>query len=285
MIGIIFAVAHLAYLGVCFGHRVENIHRNRQRKGLSMPPQNNETVGMILDEMAGLKAQDGPIECLWDLVQHTQPWLEARGGIITASVMPQLITHAELDPATGDSALAVCYNLAVQRITGEVGDSFQSFDMKRGIMDEPEITRIYFENVRPIRSCGFIKNTRHGFTLGYSPDGVFVDETGQIEGKSREPNIQMRMILERTLPKADMIQVQTGLLASEKEVCDYLSYSNGMAMAVVPVEPDYKTMGAILKAAEVAEERILGFVAKYQDMILNDKNLIPTPRRIMDITA
>lgn len=242
-----------------------------------MDDQKQETVGDILDEMEGIE-HDPHIVYDWDLVQHTPEWLQARAGIITASVMPQLITHGELDAAMGETAWAICYNLAVQRITGEAGDSYQSYDMKRGILDEPEITRLYAENFRKIKTCGFIKNTRHGFRLGYSPDGIWVHGEGQIEGKSREPSIQLRMINDPVLPKADMIQVQTGLLVSEKPVCDYISYCNGMRFVVKPVEPDYKMMAAILSAARTAEDRIEEIVFKYKERVLNDPTLIETPK-------
>lgn len=48
-----------------------------------------------------------PLKTYTDLVQGTQEWLDARCGIITASVVGKLITPSTLKPASNDTARGV----------------------------------------------------------------------------------------------------------------------------------------------------------------------------------
>jgi hypothetical protein len=106
-------------------------------------------------------------------------------------------------------------------------------DQLRGYEDEAEVRRIYAERFAPVHEVGFITNDRWGFTLGYSPDGL-VGEHGQIEAKSRRQKYQIQTIIENvvdaTIPVDFLIQVQTGLLVSERQWCDFVSYCGGLHM-------------------------------------------------------
>jgi hypothetical protein len=47
----------------------------------------------------------------------------------------------------------------------------------------------------PVQQCGFVTNSKWGFTLGCSPDGL-VAADGVIECKSPVPEVQVRMVCE-----------------------------------------------------------------------------------------
>lgn len=72
-----------------------------------------------------------------------------------------------------------------------------------------------------------------GFTLGYSPDGLVGDD-GLIEAKSRVQKYQFQAIIEHvasgsaSVPAEFVMQLQTGLLGSECQWIDFISYSNGL---------------------------------------------------------
>lgn len=200
------------------------------------------------------------VVCRTDLVQGSDEWLAARCGLLTASEVKLILTPA-LKVASNDKERAHLCELLAQRITKYVEPTFVSDDMLRGHTDEVEARKIYSELVHPVdATVGFITNDKWGFTLGYSPDGL-VGKEGAIECKSRRQKYQVQMISEHvangTIPEEFMLQVQTGLLVSERQWIDLVSYCGGMPMAIVRVWPDEKIQAAILEAAGAFEARLL----------------------------
>lgn len=223
------------------------------------------------------------IKYYWDLVQHTPEWRQARSGILTASIMAGFITPTG-KIADNDETRAVAFDLVCQRVHGQdASDDFQSYDMQRGIFDEVYASQYYDQHYSKLRSCGFIKNDKHGFTLGYSPDGILVEADGQIETKSAKPRLQLQTIMADEMPKKHWPQVQAGLLISERSFCDFNSYCGGMPMFTLRIYPDDAYHKLILQAAEAAEEKMAVMEQKYRDRILNDKRLIQTIKRTEEI--
>lgn len=234
-----------------------------------------------------------PIEYFWDLVQHTDPWLKARAGVITASVMKNLISK-KTDKKTGvisyevpdtEKSRAYLYQLASERMYPDLIDPFQSRDMERGVKDEVEAFNIYSGKYEQLRTCGFITNDDHGVTIGYSPDGLTaLNEDGQIECKSRNPKFQIETIFDDAMPDEYMIQVQTGMIVSGRKWCDFVSYCGGAVMFRSRIEPDELIQKEIIKAAIQAEAKVQRIVATCQDNI-KKYGFIPTIKRIEDIAA
>jgi hypothetical protein len=111
-------------------------------------------------------------------------------------------------------------------------------DMLRGQEDEIEARAALRQHYAPVTETGFVTNDRWGFTIGYSPDGLVGDD-GLIECKSRASKYQIQTIAENEVPAPDyMIQLQTGLLVTERKWIDFVSYSGGLPMFVKRVEPD-----------------------------------------------
>ncbi|PFG17229.1 YqaJ-like recombinase protein [Propionicimonas paludicola] len=168
--------------------------------------------------------------------------------------------------ATGDTARAVTLLLAAERINGFSDDTYESFDMLRGRMDEPLARDLYSKTYEPVTECGFIVRDDWGFSIGYSPDGLVGDD-GLIEVKSRRPKIQMRTILADEVPAENMAQIQTGLLASNRAWCDYISYCGGMPMWRKRVYPDPAWQAAIIAATAATEQTIAEMVANYKQAV------------------
>lgn len=213
-----------------------------------------------------------------DLVQGSDEWLAARCGLLTASEMKLILTPT-LKVAANDKERAHLYELLAQRITGHVEPSYISDDMLRGKEDEIEARARYAEIYAPVREVGFITNSRWGFTLGYSPDGLVGDD-GAIEIKSRRQKYQVETILGGAVPAEYALQIQTGLLVSERRWCDFISYSGGLPMLTLRVYPDAKVQEAILAAAEAFEERLAEKRAAWGDVLTSSARLIPTQRRV-----
>lgn len=237
-----------------------------------------------------------------DLIQGSDEWLAARCGLLTASEMKFIIApppavetrikkngdpykQREWDPIAGDEQCRVhLYELLAQRITQYVEPQYISDDMLRGQVDEVEARMLYEKHYAPVTDTGFITNDKFGFTLGYSPDGLVGDD-GLIEAKSRRAKYQVQTIVENlgfdngeTIPADFLMQHQTGLLVSERQWIDFISYSGGLPMAVIRCWPNDKVQNAIVEAAGDFERRLAERLAVYQE---TSRALIQTERRVM----
>ena len=217
-----------------------------------------------------------------ELVQGSVEWQAARCGLLTASEMKLIITPT-LKIASNDKERAHLYELLAQRVTQYVEPSYISDSMLRGMNDEIEAQIVYAKTYAPVTKVGFITNDKWGFTLGYSPDGL-VGEDGLIECKSRSQKWQMQTLCDfvsaDSIDPDFMIQVQTGLLVSERKWVDLISYCGGLFMATVRVFPDEKIHMAIADAAAAFEARLGAKFAKYQAVLESKARLIPTVRKI-----
>ena len=219
-----------------------------------------------------------------ELEQGSEEWHAARCGLLTASEMKLIITPT-LKVASNEKERAHLYELLAQRITKYVEPSYISDSMLRGMDDEIEAVSQYGKTYAKVKHVGFITNDKWGFTIGYSPDGIVGDDW-QVECKSRSQKYQIQTIcdyvsLESVDPDFD-IQVQTGLLVSERDWCDLVSYSGGLPMATVRVFPDAKIQEAIVAAAVAFETRLADKLASYKAILASKARLIPTVRKIRE---
>jgi hypothetical protein len=222
-----------------------------------------------------------------DLIQGSDEWLAARCGLLTASEMKLILTPGTLKQSSNDKERAHLYELLAQRITRYVEPTFVTDDMIRGHEDEIEAKRLYSEQYTPVdSSVGFITNSKWGFTLGYSPDGI-VGEDGLVEVKSRRQKYQVQTLIECTLngtvPAEYMLQLQTGLLVSERAWIDFISYSGGLPMTTIRVFPDARIQAAIIEAAGAFEQRLAKQLEAFQlaSRAEAGRRVIPTERRVV----
>ena len=215
-----------------------------------------------------------------EVTQGSDEWLAMRLGLLTASEMKHIITPT-LKVANNDKTRSHIYELLAQRISRYVEPMYVSDDMLRGVEEEFYARQVYAEHHAQVEQCGFITNDRWGFTIGYSPDGL-VGGDGLIEIKSRRQKFQVQTIVENltggTIPADYVMQAQTGLLVSEREWLDFISYSGGLPMCVVRVWPDDAVQGAIIEAAAAFEAKLAECLEIYRDA---SAGLVPTERRIM----
>lgn len=211
-----------------------------------------------------------------ELEQGSWPWLMARCGLLTASEMKLIITPSTMKIAKNEKTRAHAFELAAQRITGFVEPSYVSDDMLRGTLDEMEAKDVYETYYDSIKEVGFVTNDRLGFTLGYSPDALVGDD-GLIEIKSRRQKFQVETIIEDEVPKEYMMQIQTGLLVTDRKWCDFVSYCAGYPMYVKRVEPDLEMQQCIIEAAKAFEDNIVELVQTYNDN--TKKNDFPMTER------
>lgn len=194
-----------------------------------------------------------------NLIQGTDEWLEARRGILTASVIGRLITPSKMQPANNDTSRALVHTLVAERITSYIEPVYVSRDMENGTFVEPYIRDFYAEHHAsgaPVIEVGFMTLEIDGHRLGYSPDGLVGDD-GLIELKSRKGHIQLGAFTtaDYGVPKANLAQIQTGLLVSGREWCDYVAYSGDMPLYIHRVTPDPAWQDAIRAALGSFEEQ------------------------------
>lgn len=197
------------------------------------------------------------------LEQGSPEWLQARCGILTASVIGKLITPT-LKVADNDTSRSTTLTLAAERITGHVEYVYPNFDMQRGTEDEPYARDAYAEYKGvAVDEVGFITLEQDGYKVGYSPDGL-VGTDGLIEIKSRKPHVQLATIFSDKVPAANMGQIMTGLFITGREWLDYVSFSAGLPLYVKRVFPDPAWFAAITDTAQTFERNVTQIVADYQ---------------------
>jgi len=218
------------------------------------------------------------------LVQGSEEWHAARCGLLTASEMHLIVTAKTLKPASNDKERAHLYELLAQRVTRYVEPSYVGDAMLRGMDDEFEAVQLYGKTYAKTESVGFITNDKWGFTIGYSPDAL-VGKDGLVECKSRKQSLQIKTLVDYVVANQIdpdfMIQVQTGLMVSERKWCDLVSYCGGLPMATVRVFPDEKVQSAIHEAADGFEARLNAAMLRFKGVMASDARLIPTERKII----
>lgn len=213
-----------------------------------------------------------------DMEQGSDAWLANRLGLLTASEIKKIISPKKLEPVQDPAHL---YEILSQRITGFIEPMYINDDMLRGMVDEVEARDLYSRHYSPVTQCGFITNDKFGFKIGYSPDGLVGDD-GLVECKSRRQKFQIETILENKMPDDFKIQVQTGLLVSERKWCDFISFCGGLPMVTIRIFPDPVVQEAIVEAATVFEKLIAEKMDLYKSLRAERPRLIPTQRRVVN---
>jgi hypothetical protein len=213
-----------------------------------------------------------------ELVQGSDEWIAARLGLITAGSMNLLLTPKKLEYAKNEKERAHLFELLAQRVNNYIEPQYIGDDMLRGLNDEVDARILYGEKYAPTTECGFVTNDKFGFVIGYSPDALVGDD-GLVECKSRAQKYQVQTIIEGVLPDEYRLQIQTGLLVTERKWCDFVSYCGGMPMFVLRVIPDPQIQAIILEAARAFNGRLAEATAIYQRAIVG---LHPTERKTYD---
>lgn len=215
-----------------------------------------------------------------DIEQGSDEWHDIRRGLITASSIGALITTKTMKPASNDTSRGLLAAIVAERITGHTEPSYSSWQMERGHIEEPLARDLYNEHHPGAEAVemGFMIRNFGGLSLGFSPDGL-VNDDGFVEVKSRGQKKQVATVLDGCVPPENRAQIQTGFLVTGRKWCDYISYSNGMHLYTVRVEPDPIWQEALLEAAQAAEKQM----AEWIDTYLTRVEGLPLAPRIPDL--
>jgi len=212
-----------------------------------------------------------------ELEQGSEEWLTARLGIVTASVVGRLITPKTIKPCDNPDSRAVTAQLVAERITGWSDPTYVNADMQRGNDCEPIARDLYSRDHATATELGFmVRQFDSGTRLGFSPDGLVGDD-GLIEIKAPRAKAHLLTVLSDEVPIHHLPQIQAGLLVSDREWCDFVSFYGGMGLFVKRVHRDERWTDAITEAVEGFEIAATEMVADYGH---KSQALAPTERII-----
>lgn len=200
-------------------------------------------------------------------------WEKKRLGMITCSAISSLITPAKLQLSAGAHDYAL--KLAAERIKGVAEETPTTFDMERGIALEDEARFLYSQNYAPVEEVGFIEYEAEYFRLGYSPDGLIINQNGAIEIKCPQAKGHLATLIDGEIAGGYMLQMQAGMLAGGLDFVDFVSYNEGLIIKPIRIERNNEAIAKIIEACTDLETKISQIVSKYYE-IANDAKSVKT---------
>jgi putative phage-type endonuclease len=184
-----------------------------------------------------------------NFAQHTEEWYNIRKGKFTCSTLSDLF----MDKKTKGYNEAI-NKVVFERLTGEIPESFQNDYMRRGTELEPYARERYeMETFNIVQEVGFIDDGSGWF--GYSPDGL-LNEDGLIEIKCPKFSTLIDFALTRKIPKEYMLQMQGGMLVSDRKYCDFICFHPKMGIITETVKRDEIMIGNIREALLIAIDEV-----------------------------
>lgn len=149
--------------------------------------------------------------------QGTPEWFALRLGIPTASRFKDVMAKGE-----GKTRTSYLYQLAAEVLTGQSEEKFSNDYMEWGTLNEPHARAAYeFILGESVEQVAII--TSESPMAGYSPDGL-IGNNGALEIKCPKTTTHIETVIAGKMPKIHEPQVQGGLLVSEREWIDFVSY-------------------------------------------------------------
>jgi len=187
------------------------------------------------------------MEIFWDIEQGSEAWHDIRRGVVTASKFATVLAHGRKKGDPSVMRRQYMLTLISDRMGGAPSDSYESRAMARGKTMEADALLLYHAlHAEPMR-VGFVKRNDD---VGCSPD-AFVGDTGMVQIKTAQPDIQLERVLKPELPAEYRCQVQGELWVCEREWSDFVSYWPGLPLMVVRVYRDEKDITSIELGVEM----------------------------------
>lgn len=199
--------------------------------------------------------------------QQTPEWFKARAGKVTASRIADMLAKTKSGYAA--SRANYCAQLVVERLTGEVAESYSNAAMQWGIDTEPKARDAYSARTGElIEEAGFYVHPRIEQS-GASPDGLVTDE-GLVEIKCPNTATHIETLLDKVPANKYLYQMQWQMVCTNRAWCDFASYDPRMPehlrLFVIRVPRDDKLIAEVEK--EVAA--FLGEVAAKVEQLMKE---------------
>ena len=160
------------------------------------------------------------------MVQGSSEWLMERCGKVTASRVGDIMAKTKSGYSAGRANYMA--QLLCERMTGSVEESFKSEAMRWGTEKEPEARSIYEAlNLTVVEEYGFGMHPEIPY-FGASPDGL-IGEDGGLEIKCPNTATHIETLLDGTVKRQYLLQMQTAMAVFNREWWDFVSYDPRMA--------------------------------------------------------
>ena len=159
--------------------------------------------------------------------QGTPEWHQLRAGKVTASRVADILAKTKTGPSASRQNYLI--ELALQRTTGIIQESYSNSAMEWGTQTEPQARVAYEVNTNNfVDTVAFIDHPSIEW-FGCSPDGL-VSDRGLVEIKCMQPKGHWEVIKTKEIPKNYWIQQQAQLSCTNREWNDYVGFN--------PIFPD-----------------------------------------------
>ncbi len=189
-------------------------------------------------------------------------WQQDRLGKFTSSRMGDLMKSGRAkDKIWGDTAMGYIYEKIAEKLTGIPHFIPETRSIAWGNDHEAEAIQKYNEktgNGATPMGKTFIEFNDN---CGGSPDG-FIDDDGIIEVKCPYNSANhLKTLIEGYIDKDYMFQMQSNMLFSNRDYCDFISYDprlpEAIQLVVIRVGRDEEICNAIAERITLAAEKIL----------------------------
>jgi putative phage-type endonuclease len=157
--------------------------------------------------------------------QGTMEWHQLRLGKVTASRVADILAKTKTGPSASRQNYLI--ELALQRTTGIIQESYSNSAMEWGTQTEPQARVAYEVNTHNfVDQIAFIDHPSiAGF--GCSPDGL-VGNMGLIEIKCPNSPTHWEYFKAKKPPQKYVIQMQAQMAVTGREWCDFVSFDPRM---------------------------------------------------------
>jgi len=157
--------------------------------------------------------------------QGTPEWHQLRLGKVTASRVADILARTKTGPSASRQNYLI--ELALQRTTGIIAESYSNSAMEWGTQTEPQ-ARVAYE----VKSGNFVDQVAfvdHPSIpwFGCSPDGL-VSDSGLVEIKCPNSATHWEYFKYKEPPKKYFIQMQAQLAVTGRDWCDFVSFDPRM---------------------------------------------------------
>ena len=174
--------------------------------------------------------------------QGTPEWHQLRAGKVTASRVADILAKTKTGPSASRQNYLI--ELAIQRTTGIIAESYSNAAMEWGTQTEPQARVAYEVNTNNfVDQVAFIDHPNIAW-FGCSPDGL-VSDRGLVEIKCPNSATHWEYFKSKEPPKKYFIQMQAQMAVTGRDWCDFISFDPRMPdrsqllIVNVPKDPEF----------------------------------------------
>ena len=157
--------------------------------------------------------------------QGTAEWHQLRLGKVTASRVADILAKTKTGPSASRQNYLI--ELAIQRTTGTIQESYSNSAMEWGTQTEPQARVAYEVNTNNfVDQVAFIDHPSIAW-FGCSPDGL-VSDRGLLEIKCPNSATHWEYFKAKKPPQKYFIQMQAQIAVTNRDWCDFVSFDPRM---------------------------------------------------------